>query len=202
MKIAKYKQLKRLLKSVNTLFLENLSTKWVKVGKSGKKIITFAKYIYINKILTSIIGTYECKVDTKGRVLVPASLKKQLPAMSDGFVLKRSVFETCLELWPMAEWEKMMLKINKLNPFDKKVDTFIRAFMAGVKLVDIDDAGRLLIAKDLLQFGSITKEIVMASKVNIVEIWDKDLYEATLGPDDFDFGALAQEVMSNISFDE
>lgn len=102
----------------------------------------------------------------------------------------------------MAEWEKMMLKINKLNPFDKKVDTFIRAFMAGVKLVDIDDAGRLLIAKDLLQFGNITKEIVMASKVNIVEIWDKDLYEATLEPDDFDFGALAQEVMSNISFDE
>jgi len=152
--------------------------------------------------LTSIIGTYECKVDTKGRVLVPASLKKQLPTIADGFVLKRSVFEKCLELWPMAEWEKMMLKINKLNPFDKKVDKFIRTFMAGVKKVDIDDAGRLLIAKDLLQFGNISKEIVMSSKVNIVEIWDKELYEATLESDDFDFGVLAEEVMSNISFDD
>jgi len=152
--------------------------------------------------LTSIIGTYECKIDAKGRVLVPASLKKQLPAIADGFVLKRSVFEKCLELWPMAEWESMMLKMNKLNRFDKKADKFIRTFMAGVKMVDIDDAGRLLIAKDLLSFGNISKEIVMSSKVNIVEIWDKELYEATIAIDEEDFGNLAEDVMSKLNFDE
>jgi MraZ protein len=172
------------------------------VGKSGKKITTFAKVIFNKHQLTPIIGTYECKIDAKGRVLVPASLKKQLPAISDGFVLKRSVFEPCLELWPMTEWNKMMAKINKLNPFDKKVDAFIRRFMAGVKTVDIDDAGRLLISKDLMGFAQMTKEIVFSSKVNIVEVWDKARYEATLESDDFDFGELAQEVMSNISFDE
>ena len=150
----------------------------------------------------AIIGTYECKIDAKGRVLVPASLKKQLPGIVDGFVLKRSVFEHCLELWPMAEWEKMMSKIGKLNPFDKKNDAFIRRFMAGVKNVEIDDAGRLLIAKDLIDFAQISKDLVFSSKVNIMEIWDKKLYEATLEVDDFDFGELAQDVMSNISFDE
>lgn len=134
--------------------------------------------------------------------MVPASLKKQLPAIAEGFVLKRSVFETCLELWPMSEWDKMMVKIGKLNPFDKKNDKFIRRFMAGVKNVDIDDAGRLLIAKDLIEFASISKELVFSSKVNIIEIWDKQMYEATLEDDDFDFGELAQDVMSNISFDE
>lgn len=152
--------------------------------------------------MASIIGTYECKIDAKGRVLVPASLKKQLPAMAEGFVLKRSVFESCLELWPMAEWDKMMTKISKLNPFDRKNDMFIRRFMAGVKNVDIDDAGRLLIAKDLIDFASISKELVFSSKVNIIEIWDKNKYEATLNQDDFDFGDLAQDVMSNINFDE
>ncbi len=152
--------------------------------------------------MTSIIGTYECKIDAKGRVLVPASLKKQLPAIADGFVLKRSVFEKCLELWPMAEWESMILKMNKLNRFDKKADKFIRTFMAGVKMVDIDDAGRLLIAKDLLSFGNISKEIVMSSKVNIVEIWDKELYEATIAIDEEDFGNLAEDVMSKLNFDE
>ncbi len=135
-------------------------------------------------------------------MLVPASLKKQLPAIAEGFVLKRSVFETCLELWPMSEWDKMMVKIGKLNPFDKKNDKFIRRFMAGVKNVEIDDAGRLLIAKDLIEFASISKELVFSSKVNIIEIWDKQMYEATLEDDDFDFGELAQDVMSNISFDE
>ncbi len=152
--------------------------------------------------MNSIIGTYECKIDTKGRLLVPALLKKQLPAIADGFVLKRSVFESCLELWPMEEWNKMMLKINSLNPFVKKNNDFIRKFMAGVKMVEIDDAGRLLVAKDLIEFASISKEIVLSSKVNIIEIWDKNAYEDTLNNDDFDFGELAEEVMGNLNFDE
>ncbi len=152
--------------------------------------------------MTSIIGTYECKIDAKGRVSVPASLKKQLPAISDGFVLKRSVFEPCLELWPMGEWNLMMVKINGLNRFVKKNNDFIRKFMAGVKMVEIDDAGRLLVSKDLVEFGKITKDLVLSSKVNIIEIWDKDLYEATLNNDDFDFGALAEEVMGNMNLDE
>lgn len=152
--------------------------------------------------MTSIIGTYECKVDAKGRVLVPALLKKQLPTIADGFVLKRSVFEPCLELWPMVEWNKMMVKINSLNPFVKKNNDFIRKFMAGVKMVEIDDAGRLLIAKDLVEFAGISKEVVFSSKVNVVEIWNKQSYEETLNQEDFDFGALAEEVMGNLNFDE
>ncbi|MTG98064.1 MULTISPECIES: division/cell wall cluster transcriptional repressor MraZ [Myroides] len=153
--------------------------------------------------MSFIVGTYECKIDAKGRVSVPASLKKQLPAMAEGFVLKRSVFEPCLELWPMAEWNKMMEKIKKLNPFDKKNDMFIRRFMAGVKEVSIDDAGRLLVAKDLIEYAKISKELVFTSKVNIIEIWDKGLYENILSEDEnIDFADLAQDVMSNISFDE
>lgn len=150
----------------------------------------------------AIIGTYECKIDAKGRVLVPAPLRKQLPALADGFVLKRSVFENCLELWPKAQWDIMMVKISKLNPFDKKNDMFVRRFMAGVKHVEIDEQGRLLIAKDLIEFAQVSKEIVFSSKINIVEIWDKSLYEAILQEEEFDFASLAQDVMSNISFDE
>lgn len=152
--------------------------------------------------MNSIIGTYECKIDSKGRVSVPAPLKKQLPAVADGFVLKRSVFEPCLELWPMQEWSEMMKKINGLNRFVKKNNDFIRKFMAGVKLVEIDDAGRLLISKDLVEFAKISKDLVLSSKVNIIEIWDKDLYENALDSDDFDFGELAEQVMGNTNLDE
>ncbi len=148
--------------------------------------------------MNAIVGTYECKIDTKGRVLVPTGLKKQLPALAEGFVLKRSVFETCLELWPMAEWNEMMGKINKLNRFNRKNDLFVRKFMAGVKNVDIDDAGRLLIAKDLIDFAKINKEVVFSSKINVIEIWDKAIYENILNNDDFDFGDLAEEVMGNM----
>jgi MraZ protein len=150
--------------------------------------------------LDSIIGTYECKVDAKGRLLLPAPFKKQLAtSLQDGFVLKRSVFQPCLELYPMSEWNLMMQKINKLNRFNKKNNDFIRKFMAGVKMIEIDDLGRLLVAKDLSVYASIKKEVVFSSKVNIVEIWDKDLYEASIGGGDIDFGDLAEEVMGNLN---
>ncbi|MCX6172617.1 MAG: division/cell wall cluster transcriptional repressor MraZ [Flavobacterium sp.] len=152
--------------------------------------------------MNSIVGTYECKVDAKGRLMIPSALKKQLAnSLQDGFVLKRSVFQPCLELYPMTEWDLMMQKINKLNRFVKKNNDFIRRFTAGVKVVEVDDLGRLLIPKDLVAFGKIAKDIVLSSAVNIVEIWDKDLYEKAIAGDDVDFADLAEDVMGNTSDD-
>jgi MraZ protein len=158
----------------------------------------------INTIhLDAIIGTYECKVDAKGRVLLPAPLKKQLASsLQNGFVLKRSVFQPCLELYPMEEWDLMMKKINKLNRFVKKNNDFIRRFTAGVKVVEIDALGRLLVPKDLVVFASIDKDVVFSSAVNIVEIWDKDLYEKSIDGADVDFADLAEEVMGNLNDDD
>ena len=153
--------------------------------------------------LGAIIGTYECKVDAKGRVLLPAPLKKQLASsLQNGFVLKRSVFQPCLELYPMDEWDLMMKKINKLNRFVKKNNDFIRRFTAGVKTVEIDALGRLLVPKDLVVFASIDKDVVFSSAVNIVEIWDKDLYEKSIDGSDVDFADLAEEVMGNLNDDD
>ncbi|MBC7749655.1 MAG: division/cell wall cluster transcriptional repressor MraZ [Methylotenera sp.] len=153
--------------------------------------------------MDTIVGTYECKVDAKGRLLMPAPLKKQLAtSLQNGFVLKRSVFQPCLELYPMKEWDLMMQKINKLNRFVKKNNDFIRRFTAGVKVVEIDALGRLLVPKDLVAYSSITKEVVFSSAVNIVEIWDKDLYEKSLSGEDVDFADLAEDVMGNINDDD
>jgi MraZ protein len=146
--------------------------------------------------LNSLIGTYECKADTKGRLLLPAALKSQLsPVMQKGFVLKRAVFQPCLELYPMSEWESLMQKVNKLNRFKKKNNDFIRRFTAGVKVVELDASGRLLIPKDLVAFAGISKELVMSSAVNIVEIWDKVNYEKAIDDAAMDFADLAEEVM-------
>ncbi|WP_111682152.1 division/cell wall cluster transcriptional repressor MraZ [Winogradskyella tangerina] len=146
--------------------------------------------------MNSFIGTYECKADAKGRLMIPAVLKKQLSAaLKDGFVLKRAVFQPCLELYPMSEWNTLMAKVNKLNRFKKKNNDFIRRFTAGVKVVEVDNAGRLLIPKDLIVFSGITKEVVLASAVNIIEIWDKEKYEQAIDDATLDFADLAEEVM-------
>ena len=61
-----------------------------------------------------LIGTYECKIDVKGRLLIPSAFKKQLvPVIAKGFVLKRAVFQKCLELYPLDEWEELIKKVNK-----------------------------------------------------------------------------------------
>lgn len=128
--------------------------------------------------------------------MLPAALKKQLaPALQSGFVLKRAVFQTCLELYPMQEWEILMQKVNKLNRFKKKNNDFIRRFTAGVKVIEIDSTGRLLVPKDLISFAGISKEIVVSSSINIIEIWDKDKYEKAIDDATGDFADLAEEVM-------
>jgi len=128
--------------------------------------------------------------------MLPAALKKQLaPALQNGFVLKRSVFQPCLELYPMEEWEILMKDVNKLNRFKKKNNDFIRRFTAGVKVIEVDATGRLLIPKDLIAFSGITKEIVISSAVSILEIWDKEKYEQAIDDATGDFADLAEEVM-------
>ncbi len=146
--------------------------------------------------VVNLIGTYECKADAKGRLMIPVAFKKQLsPVLQDGFVLKRAVFQPCLELYPMEEWNLLMQKMNKLNRFKKKNNDFIRRFTAGVKVVEIDASGRLLIPKDLVSFAGITKELVLSSAVNIIEIWDKEQYEKAIDDAAVDFADLAEEVM-------
>ena len=145
-----------------------------------------------------LIGTFECRVDSKGRIMMPISIKKQMANfISDFFVLKRSVFNPCLELYPMKEWKKLMEKIDKLNRFNKKNNDFIRRFNAGVKTLEMDNSGRFLIPKDLVKHAQIEEEIVISSAINILEIWDKKQYEKVINEATLDFSVLAEEVMGD-----
>jgi len=153
--------------------------------------------------VVNLIGTYECKADAKGRLMLPSPLKKQLNSVvAEGFVLKRSVFQPCLEIYPMREWNMLMEKVNKLNRFVKKNNDFIRRFTAGVRMVELDASGRLLIPKDLHSFAGISKEVVLSSAVNIIEVWDKNKYEKAIDAATVDFAQLAEEVMGNDGIDE
>tara|TARA_B100000989_G_C19490206_1_gene449401 strand:+ start:166 stop:633 length:468 start_codon:yes stop_codon:yes gene_type:complete len=144
------------------------------------------------------IGTYQCRADQKGRIMLPVSIKKQLSdKLKYGFVIKRAVFNPCLELYPQKEWDGLMVNVNKLNRFNKKNIDFIRRFTAGVRQIDIDISGRILIPKELIIHAKISKDVVVSSAVNIIEIWDKSLYENAIDDAKFDFGDLAEEVMGD-----
>lgn len=153
--------------------------------------------------MKNFIGTYECKMDDKGRIKLPSSLVKQMEGFGgDSFVVKRSVFQACLEVYPMNGWEKLMEKINKLNRFQKKKADFIRQFTAGLKTVEPDNAGRLQISKDLTLFANLKKDIVITSAGELFEIWDKEDYEKTIATSAEEFALLAEEVMGDINFED
>ena len=145
-----------------------------------------------------LIGVYDCKLDAKSRLMLPKAFKKQLmTSLNEPFILKRSVFHNCLELFPMEEWNKVVLDINKLNRFVKKNNDFIRMFTAGVKLVHLDTTGRLLLPKDLQLYAHISKHVVLSSSANMIEIWDRNSYENIINNKNIDFANLAEDVMGS-----
>ena len=149
--------------------------------------------------MLTLIGTYECKVDTKGRILFPAAFKNQLSEVIDkGFVIKRGVFGKCLELYPKPEFMRGSSMFDNVNPFIERNSDFIRKFMDGADIIELDSSGRLLIPKKLIKDGGISKEVVLASVMNKIEIWDKDRYEKAVTYDPDEFARLAEQVMGEI----
>ncbi len=146
--------------------------------------------------------TYECKIDDKGRLKLPSSLVKHLENLDGCFVVKRAVFQNCLEVYPIKNWEKQMQTIGKLSRFKKANLEFIRKYTSGLKTVEIDKAERILISKDLKIFANLEKEVVITGMLDYFEIWDKTTYEENIKTNEEDFAQLTEEVMSEINFDE
>ena len=152
--------------------------------------------------MINLIGTYECKIDVKGRLMLPVNLKKQLGEhLNDSFIVKRSVFQKCLEIHPFSEWKNTMHKLNKLNRFVKKNNDFIRRYNAGVRIIELDNSGRLLIPKDSSKLYFSNNEIVLTSAINIIEVWNKISYEEFINDPNLNFADLSESVMGNQSND-
>jgi MraZ protein len=149
-------------------------------------------------------GEHICRVDAKGRFMLPVAFKNQLNAsLEAGFVMKRSIFSPCLELYPRATWDELNTQIKaKLNRFNKKHNDFIRAYNAGLKDLEIDGTGRLLIPRDLAIFGGIENDIVVAAKMDCIEIWDRTRYEAAVSETQENISALAEDILGNINLNE
>lgn len=125
-------------------------------------------------------------------------LKNQLtPVLNEGFVIKRSMYESCLELYPMYEWNTVMKELNSKSRYEKENIDFIRKFTAGLKQVEIDSTGRLLIPKNLVDQVGINKEVVLATIGKTIEIWDKDRYEKSIDVPAEEVVNLARKVMGD-----
>ncbi len=150
--------------------------------------------------MNGFIGEYEATLDAKGRFLLPAGFKKQLPEEAGSqFVINRG-FEKCLTLYPMKSWDPIFAELGKLNDFDPKVREFRRYFLNGATVLESDSAGRLLVPSNLKDHAGLEKDIVLVAAMNKIEIWDKDKYQQlfeSFSPEAF--SQLAQQVMTAAS---
>ncbi len=149
--------------------------------------------------MTNLVGEYECKIDAKGRLALPAGLLKQFPdELKERFVLSKNVFEKCLLLNSMDAWGNLTTKLSALNPrFNKQHNEFVRRFTDGNTLLEVDNSNRILLPKHLTDYAGIKTEIILTCNLDNIELWDAKAYKAkmkTYNADDF--ATLAEQVMS------
>ena len=162
------------------------------------KVFTFTcKYCRIVS-MSHFLGEFDCKLDAKGRMMVPAGLKKQLPgAETEGLVINRG-FEKHLVIYTRKEWDKIVDDLNKLNQYEKKTREFIRYFTRGASELSLDSANRVLLPKQLLEYAGIGADVILSCQFNKIEVWAKDAYDQALDNEPENFANLAEEVMGKL----
>ncbi len=144
--------------------------------------------------MTGFLGEFEATLDAKGRFLLPAGFKKQLPeSETNRFVINRG-FEKCLALYPMRTWEPLFARITGLNEFDPKQREFRRAFLNGATYVEPDTAGRILLPPSLKVYAELQKDIVLMATGDKIEIWDSNKYKQF-------FDSISSDALSDLGKD-
>ena len=130
------------------------------------------------------IGHFNCKLDAKGRLMLPAEFREQMGEQAEeGFVMRPSLFDdsTCLDLFTRRDWDEQQLKLRaRFNIYDEEGVQALRFLNEGVRFAKLDASGRLQIPKELMERGGLTKEVVVEALANKMEIWDKSRYDKSV----------------------
>ncbi|WP_158825080.1 division/cell wall cluster transcriptional repressor MraZ [Mucilaginibacter lacusdianchii] len=148
--------------------------------------------------MSHFLGEFECKLDAKGRMMIPAGLKKQLPeAEREGLVINRG-FERHLVIYTRKEWDKIVDDLSKLNQYEKRTREFIRYFTRGATELTLDASNRVNLPKALLEYAGISSDVVLACQFNKIEVWDQKAYDEQMDSVPENFANLAEEVMGGL----
>lgn len=146
--------------------------------------------------MATFIGDYTCKVDIKGRIILPMAFKKQMPAEArDHFVVRKDIFENCLVLYSIGDWNLQLEKIRKrINPYNREHNKFLRNFFKGTAELSLDANNRLLLPKRMLDLIGAGRDVILAGQDGRIEIWSADAYDRLdMTPEDF--ANLAEKLM-------
>ena len=146
--------------------------------------------------MATFIGDYTCKVDVKGRIILPMAFKKQMPTdAQDRFVVRKDIFENCLVLYAIEDWNSQLEKIRKrINQYNREQNMFLRNFFKGTAELSLDNNNRMLVPKRLMDLIGADRDVVLAGQDGRIEIWAADIYNKIDMPSE-DFANLAEKLM-------
>jgi MraZ protein len=146
--------------------------------------------------MATFIGDYACKVDVKGRIILPMAFKKQMPAdTQDRFVVRKDIFENCLVLYAIEDWNRQLEKIRKrINQYNREQNMFLRNFFKGTAELSLDNNNRMLVPKRLMDLIGADRDFVLVGQDGRIEIWAADIYNKIDMPSE-DFANLAEKLM-------
>ncbi|UZR93256.1 division/cell wall cluster transcriptional repressor MraZ [Chondrinema litorale] len=138
---------------------------------------------------------YECRLDTKGRLVLPARVKSALPEEDGNRIVLKRGFEPCLTVYPQSEWEQIFNQITSLNEFTERDRKFQRMFMRGLTEIELDKTGRFLIPRSLQKYAKLDKDVLIVGLGKRLEIWNPDEYDEYLAGEPEEFSDMAQEYL-------
>ena len=137
-------------------------------------------------------GTFTCKLDSKGRLMLPADFRGQLGSQAE---------EDFVQLYTASDWNRRRDILMQVNTFDRRKLDIMRKYLDGVKRVKLDASGRIQIPKDLLDRSGLVKDIVIDSMFTNMEIWDKAKYDERVNEiSTEDLAQGVEELFSNLNF--
>lgn len=145
--------------------------------------------------MTFFTSEYESKLDAKGRLVLPARIKAQLPEGSNELVVRRG-FEQCIIIYPMVEFKKVFSKISALNEFNEEFRKLQRNFFSGTATVELDNIGRFVIPKNMLAYAQLDKDVILVGTGNKVEVWNPSIYEKHIIQDQGELSKLAEKYLN------
>ena len=140
---------------------------------------------------------FECKLDGKGRLVLPARFKSSLPESEEQRIVLIRGFEPCLTIYPLPEWQKIFEKVVSLNEFNKAHRNFQRNFLRGNTEIELDKAGRFLIPKTMQRYAKLEANALLIGLGNRIEVWNPEVYDEFMISDQEAFSSLAEDILSD-----
>ncbi len=142
-------------------------------------------------------GHFTYSIDSKGRISIPAKLRRHVsPEANDTFIMTRGT-ATCIDIYPLDEWQKFEERLLKLDSFKPDEAKFIRMISQYASDDTFDSQSRILIPQSLIKFAQIEKDVLILGALQKIEVWSPKVYEEYINQTDETYEQIAAKVMSD-----